>query len=56
VRNPEALARAIGETLDRPLGAELLKVRAADFGLAAVTRRYLEVLGLAPDGSNGGVS
>ena len=56
VGDPEALAQAIGETLDRPLGAELLKARASDFELAAVTRRYLEVLGLAPDGPSGAVS
>ena len=51
VGDPLALARAIGETLDRPLGADLLRGRAEDFGLAAVTRRYLEVLGLKPAGA-----
>lgn len=55
IRDPQALAQAIGETLDRPLGADLLQGRAADFSLAAVTRRYLEVLGLAPNGSAGAV-
>lgn len=51
VGEPLALATAIGESLDQPQASDLLKGRAADFGLAAVTRRYLEVLGLAPAGA-----
>ena len=43
-----ALAAAIGGVLDRPLPAADLKAAAAQYGLATVTRRYLEVLGLAP--------
>jgi glycosyltransferase involved in cell wall biosynthesis len=48
VGDPQALAHAIGETLDQPIAADLLRARADDFALAPVTRRYLEVLGLAP--------
>lgn len=48
VGDPQALAQAMGETLDQPMDSDVLRARAADFGLAPVTRRYLEVLGLAP--------
>ncbi|WP_295458364.1 glycosyltransferase [uncultured Thiodictyon sp.] len=41
-----ALAAAIRHTLDHPPAAAVLKARAADYALAPVTRRYLEVMGL----------
>jgi len=47
VGDAEALARAIMQTLDAPLPAEILKARAAQYGLAPVSRRYLAALGLA---------
>ena len=51
VGDPSALARAIAETLDRPCPAALLRERAADFGLAAVTHRYAAALGLGTERS-----
>jgi len=53
VGDAAALAAAIARTLDRPPAAALLRARAADYGVAPVTRRYLEVLGLG-GGSGGG--
>ena len=41
-----ALTDALRRTLDQPPAAALLRARAADYGLAPVTRRYLE--GLLP--------
>jgi hypothetical protein len=38
----------MAETLEQPTDPVDLKVRAGDFGLATVTRRYLEVLGICP--------
>ncbi len=46
VGNPPALARAIIDTLDRPCPGAMLRARADEFGLAAVTRRYAAALGL----------
>jgi len=53
VGDAAALAAAIARTLERPPAAALLRARAAHYGVAPVTRRYLEVLGLG-DGSGGG--
>ena len=46
VGDPQALATAMAETLERPYAADLLRARANDFGLAAVTRDYATALGL----------
>jgi glycosyltransferase involved in cell wall biosynthesis len=48
VGDPEALARAILETLRRPPAAGPLRARAGDFSLGKITRQYLELL--APGG------
>ena len=47
VGDAEALAAAIGRTLDQPLPAATLKAGAAQYRLAPVSRRYLAALGLA---------
>jgi glycosyltransferase involved in cell wall biosynthesis len=44
----EALAAAITRTLDDPLPSHLLEARAAEFALAPVTDRYLDLMGLMP--------
>lgn len=49
VGNVSELAKAMGQTLDKPLTPNQLKGRAANYGLEPVTRRYLEALGLEPD-------
>jgi glycosyltransferase involved in cell wall biosynthesis len=50
VGDAEALALAIAQTLDAPLPAETLKARAAQYGLAPVSRRCLAALRLAKTG------
>jgi glycosyltransferase involved in cell wall biosynthesis len=47
VGDAEALATAIGRTLDQPLPAATLKAGARQYRLAPVSRRYLAALGLA---------
>ena len=47
VGDAEALAAAIGRTLDQPLPAATLKAGAGQYRLAPVSRRYLAALGLA---------
>jgi glycosyltransferase involved in cell wall biosynthesis len=46
VGDPEAMARAIGEVLDRPLPPEVLREAVRDYDVGLSARRYLEVLGL----------
>jgi glycosyltransferase involved in cell wall biosynthesis len=46
VRDPQALSRAIGATLDDPLSSAVLSSRAAEFGVDATVDKYLEVLAL----------
>jgi glycosyltransferase involved in cell wall biosynthesis len=46
VGDVQGLADAIAATLERPIFPEVLRARAADFGLVAVTRQYAEALGL----------
>ncbi|HYN76879.1 MAG TPA: glycosyltransferase [Lamprocystis sp. (in: g-proteobacteria)] len=45
VGHMDALAQAMALTLEHPPAPDLLQARAADYALAPVTRRYLEVLG-----------
>jgi glycosyltransferase involved in cell wall biosynthesis len=47
VGDHDAMARAILETLDHRLDANLLKARAMDFHVDKVVERYLQVMGLA---------
>lgn len=46
VRDADALARAIDETLVEPVDRAVLKARAADFAPEIAARRYLSLLGL----------
>jgi len=48
VGDDEALAKAMLDTLDQPLPAQVLREAVAGFSMEASTRRYLEALGLAP--------
>ena len=47
VGDEAALAHAMAATLARPPDPALLESRAADFDLVSITRRYLDVMGLA---------
>lgn len=53
VAEPGALAAAMAQVLDHPPDPDLLRSRAANYGLVAVTRRYLDVMGLEPKRSRG---
>ena len=44
VGEPDALARAILETLDKPLSSEILRQRVSDFSLERSVDAYLEIL------------
>jgi hypothetical protein len=44
VGNAEALAAAMAETLDRPIAADRLRMRAADFEVAKIGDRYEALL------------
>jgi glycosyltransferase involved in cell wall biosynthesis len=46
VGDPAAMARAIGEALDRPLPRDALKAAVREYDVELSARRYLEVLGL----------
>ena len=48
VGDDAAMAAAMLDTLDNPLPAKILQKAVADFSVERSTRRYLEVLGLAP--------
>jgi glycosyltransferase involved in cell wall biosynthesis len=51
VGDPEALAKAMAETLEHPSDAALLRARANDFGLEAVTGCYATAMGLDAAGA-----
>lgn len=53
VGDAQSLAAAMNLTLEAPPAPDLLRSRAADYGLEAVTRRYREVLGLGADQASG---
>lgn len=48
VGDVEAMAKAIGETLDQPKDTEVFKTAAKDFTLEGCGARYMEVLGFRP--------